>query len=74
MHVLVQARKNKKIHPKKTSYTPGKWVVLILTLKNSYISGNRNTKKILDISDGTSKTQKTKISYISPNKIMNNFF
>ena len=74
MHFLVQTRKNKKIHPKKTSYTPGKWNFLILTLKNSYISGNRNTEKILYISDRTSKTQKTKVSYISPKKIMNNFF
>ena len=40
----------------------------------SYISGNRNPKKILYISGGTSKAPKTKISYISPKEAMNKFF
>ena len=42
--------------------------------KIPYISGNRNPEKVLYISGGTSKAPKTKISCISPKKVMNKFF
>ena len=42
--------------------------------KIPYISGNENFEKILFISGGTSKAPKTKISNITPKKIMNKFF
>ena len=45
VHSLTQARKNKKIYPEKKF--PIFWEILALILKNHYISGNRNPKKLL---------------------------
>ena len=39
-----------------------------------YILENGNPEKICYISGRTSKAQKTKISYISPKKVMHTFF
>ena len=70
LYFLSPSSKNKKNLPLENLLYFNSKTFLIF----SYILGNKNLKKIIYISGETSKSPKTKISYISSKKVMNKLF